>query len=391
MKMNKKRWLAFALALLLVSSLVACGQSSPSSSAQSSEPNSAASNATDSAQTTDALYKIKPGGKVGVSLTSREFQRWVMDGDNLKKTLEEKGFTVDLQYANKEPQKQIDQIENMITTGCEAIIIAAVDAGALSGVLERAREEKVFILNYDILILNSPNIDFYIGYDNVEVGRMQGRFIEEKLSLKDGKGPFNIEVFAGGLDEQNAYYIYDGAMEILKPYFDNGQLVVPSGQVDIQTVTIQNWNSEKALARMDNLITSYYADGKSLDAVLTPSDAIGVPVCTSLTNAGFGQGDKPFPVVTANDSTTGAIQSIISGQLSMSVFKDTRILSEKAVGIIDDLANGKMPVPNNTELFDNGSIVIPALVVDCEVVDINNYQRLMIDSGYYTKEELKIK
>lgn len=336
-------------------------------------------------------FKLKPGGKVGVSLTSKSFQRWVMDGDNLKKYLTEKGYQVDLQYANNEPQTQINQIENMITTGCEVLIIAPVDNGALSSVLATAKAANVLVINYDLMILNTPDIDYFVGFDNRKVGVIQANYIIKKLGLDQGKGPFNIELFAGSLDENNSFYYYDGAMATFKPYFDNGKLVVKSGQTNIEKITIPGWAAEKSIARMDNLITTYYSDGTPLDAVHIPADSLAVPACTALKNVGYGEKGKPFPVVTGNDATIGAVMSIINGEMSMSVFKDTRLLAKKAVDIVDAVANRRTLTPDDTSFFDNGKKTLPAFLCDMEALDLGNYKKLVLDSGYYTEEQLKIK
>lgn len=334
-------------------------------------------------------FKLKPGGKVGVSLTSKSFQRWVMDGDNLTKYLQDKGFVVDLQYANLEVQAQINQLENMITTGCEALIIAPVDSGALSSVLAQAKEAGVLVVNYDLMILNTPDIDYFVGFDNRLVGVIQADYIIQKLGLDKGKGPFNIELFAGSLDEKPCYYYYDGSMAQFKPYFDNGMLKVKSGQTEIEKITIPGWAVEKTVARMDNLITAFYSDGAPLHAVLIPTDSIAVPACTALVNVGYGTADKPFPIVTGNDATIGAVQSVLSGEMSMTVFKDTRLLAQKAVDVVDAVANGRALVPDDTTFFENGVKVLPAFLCGMEALDITNYKELAIDSGYYTEDQLR--
>jgi len=390
--MKRKQILTIIIALVMVVSFVACTQPDPQPQGQAPAGQQAtppAANQPPAAeQPDDWPYRLEPGGRVGVALTSREFQRWVMCGDNLSAHLEARGFVPDLQYGEGDAAAQIAQIENMIATGVGAIIVAPVDSGALTDVLARAREAGVFILNYDIVVMNSPDVSFFVGYDNWEVGRMQGRYIEEKLGLAEGNGPFNIEVFAGGLDEAVAYFLFEEAMGVLQPYFDSGQLVVPSGQTDVYTVTIRGWSGALALERMENLLMAHYADGTELHAVLTPSDAIGVPVAQALVNDGFGTADRPFPVVTANDSTIGAIQSIINGHLTMSVFKDTRYLAERAVDIIETVANGSMPIPNNTTDFDNGAIIVPAIAVPSYVVDLSNWEELILGTDFFTREQL---
>lgn len=339
----------------------------------------------------EVQYDIKPGDKVGMSMTDKSEQRWVMDGEKMKECLAEKGFELDLQYAKLEPQTQIAQIENMITTGCKAIIVVPVDSGSLGAVLKKAKEAGVLVINYDLMVLNTPDVDYYIGFDNKQVGKIQAEYIIDRLGLKEGKGPFNIEIFAGSLDEVNAYWYYEEAMKLLQPYIDNGQLVVRSGQTEIEKVTIQGWAPEKTSARMENLVTTYYSNGESLDAVLVPADSIGVPLGNTLKNIGYGTADKPMPIITGNNGNPSAIQSILAGQMSMSIFKDTRNLAQRTADVIEAISKGEELVPDDTTTFDNGVITIPAFLYGMEVIDKDNWKELTIDSGYYTEEQLNIK
>lgn len=336
-------------------------------------------------------FNIKPGDKVGMTMTDKSEQRWVMDGESMKKYLAEKGFELDLQYAKMEPQTQIAQIENMITTGCKAIIVVPVDSGSLGAVLKKAKEAGVLIINYDLMILNTPDIDYYIGFDNKQVGKIQAEYIIDRLGLKDGKGPFNMEIFAGSLDEVNAYWYYEEAMKLLQPYIDQGQLVIRSGQTDIEKVTIQGWAPEKTSARMENLVTTYYSGEETLDVILAPADSIGVPIGNTLKNIGYGAADKPMPIITGNNGNPSAIQSIEAGQMSMSIFKDTRNLGKRTAEVIDAISKGETMTPDDTTTFDNGVITIPAFLYGMEVIDKDNWRELALDSGYYTSEQLNIK
>ena len=343
------------------------------------------------AETTKAFPEVVKGVKVGISLTDKAEQRWVMDGDTMTTELESRGFVVDLQYAALNPATQIAQIENMITTGCKVLVICPVDSGSMGEVLARAKEAGCLVINYDLLILNTADIDYYVGFDNMQVGRIQAQYIVDALGLEEGKGPFNIEIFAGSLDEVNAWWYYEEGMKVLQPYIDKGQLVVKSGQTALEVVTIPGWDEPNAAARMENLITANYSDGSELAAVLSPADGLAVGgVIAGLRSSGYGTSDKPMPIVTGNNANTAAIQAIVEGSLSMTIFKDTRNLARTVADIIETVANGEVPVPNDTETFDTGVKVLDAFLYGMELVDINNW-RLVLDSGYYTPEQLGIK
>ncbi len=325
------------------------------------------------------------GGKIGVAMPTQDLQRWNQDGDNMKKQLEAAGYEVDLQFANNEVALQVSQIENMILGGCKALVIASIDGSALGTVLAQAKEEGIPVIAYDRLIMKSDAVSYYATFDNYKVGTIQGKFIEEKLGLADGKGPFNIELFAGSPDDNNALFFFQGAWDVLKPYIDNGQLVVPSGQTDFNTIAILGWGSEDAQNRMDNLLTAYYSDGKTLDAVLSPNDSLAIGIANSLTNMGF----SPYPILTGQDCDKPNMKNILAGKQSMSIFKDTRTLAAKVVGMVDALMQGTEPEINDTKTYDNGDgKIIPSYLCDPVYADKDNYKELLIDSGYYTEADI---
>lgn len=325
---------------------------------------------------------------IGVSMPTKSLQRWNQDGENMKKSLEAAGFEVVLEYANDKVDQQVTQIENMITKGCKVIVIASIDGTALKGALAAAAKEDIKIIAYDRLILDSPDVDYYATFDNYLVGKIQGEYIEGALGLKDGKGPFNMEAFGGSPDDNNAFYFNRGAMDVLKPYLDNGQLVCVSGQLDMEQIAIQGWKAEGAQARMDNLLTANYSD-KKLDLVLSPNDSLAQGIVASLRAAGYGSADKPFPVLTGQDCDVINVKMLIAGEQSMSIFKDTRTLADQVVKMTTAIMN-KTEVPvNDTSTYDNGVKVVPSYLCAPVFADKNNYEELLVKSGYYTADQLK--
>jgi len=325
---------------------------------------------------------------IGVAMPTQSLQRWNQDGANMKSQLEAKGYKVELQYANNDNNLQIQQIENMITKGCKVLVIASIDGSTLTDVLQKAADNGVKVIAYDRLIKQTENVDYYATFDNFKVGVLQGQYIEEKLGLKEGKGPFNIELFAGSPDDNNATLFNQGAMSILNPYIENGQLVVPSGQMEFTKIAIKDWDSAKAQARMDTLITGNYADGKKLDAVLSPNDSLALGIIASLNGTGYVP-SNPYPIITGQDCDKANVKAMIEGKQSMSIFKDTRTLASKVVEMIDAMQTGKEVPVNDTESYDNGKKVVPTYLCEPVYADANNYKELLIDSGYYTEEDLK--
>lgn len=326
---------------------------------------------------------------VGVAMPTKSLQRWNQDGDNMKKALEAKGYQVELQYAEDDVNTQVSQLENMITKGCKALVVASIDGSALTDVLKKAADQKIKVIAYDRLIMNSPNVDYYATFDNFKVGVIQGQYIEKALGLKDGKGPFNIEMFAGSPDDNNATFFNKGEMSVLQPYIDSGKLVVKSGQTEFTKIAIPGWKSEKAQARMDNLLTANYASGTKLDAVLSPNDSLAIGIIAALKNVGYGSGDKKFPIITGQDCDKPNVVAMINGEQSMSVFKDTRTLADKVVEMVDCIMADKEAPVNDTKTYNNGSKVVPSFLCEPVYADKDTYKKILVDSGYYKEADLK--
>ncbi|KIP21638.1 Multiple sugar-binding periplasmic protein sbpA precursor [Anoxybacillus ayderensis] len=325
-------------------------------------------------------------GFVGISMPTKSSERWINDGENMVKEFEKLGYKTDLQYAEDVVENQVSQIENMITKGVNVLVIAPIDGEALTDVLEKAHKQGIKVISYDRLIKNSKYVDYYATFDNFKVGVLQGSYIEQKLGLKDGKGPFNIELFAGSPDDNNAYFFFDGAMSVLKPYIDSGKLVVRSGQTEFDQVATLRWDGATAQARMDNLLSAHYTNAK-VDAVLSPYDGISIGIISSLKGVGYGSG-KPMPVITGQDAELASVKSIIAGEQTQTVFKDTRELAKKAVEMADAVLKGEKPKVNDTKTYNNGVKVVPSYLLEPVSVDISNYEKVLVDSGYYTKDQL---
>jgi putative multiple sugar transport system substrate-binding protein len=324
--------------------------------------------------------------KVGVSMPTKSLQRWNQDGSNMEAKLKEKGYDVDLQFAENKVEVQVSQIENMITKGAKVIIVGAIDGGALSSVLDEAKSAGVQVIAYDRLIMNTDAVSYYATFDNYGVGKIQGEYIETKLGLKEGKGPYNFEIATGPLDDNNVVFFFKGAMDILQPYIDQGKLVVKSGQKTREQCATPNWDEAKAQERMDNIITSHYTSDK-IDAVLCSNDSVSLGVQSALKSAGYGAG-KAMPIITGQDANISNVKAILAGEQSMSVFKDTRALADQVVKMVEAIVNGKEPEVNDTKTYNNGKKIVPSYLLQPQFVDMSNYKKLLIESGYYKESDL---
>lgn len=339
------------------------------------------------------------GMTVGVAMPTQTSERWIADGEAVKAGLEEAGYQVDLQFANDDIPTQTQQIDQMITNGVDVLVIASIDGTALSSQLDAAGAAGIPVISYDRLIRDNENVDFYVSFDNYLVGVAQGTALLHGLGLveEDGtkaadapKGPLNIEIFAGSPDDNNAGFFFNGAMDTLKPYLEDGTLVIKSGQTKFDQAATLRWSQEAAQKRMEDLLSSTYPDPSELAGVLSPFDGISRGIITALQGVGLGPTIADgLPIVTGQDAEIASIKLIADGVQQSTIFKDTRLLADRAVQVVQDLACGREPEANNTTDYDNGVKVVPSYLLDVVTVYQDNIESTVIESGYWTEDEVK--
>ncbi|MFD3455044.1 substrate-binding domain-containing protein [Streptomyces sp. NPDC058691] len=331
--------------------------------------------------------------KVGIALPTTKQTRWIDDGNNMVKLFKDKGFAPDLQFAEDDVDKQIAQVQKMIDDGDKVLVIGAVDAFGLGEVLQQAHRAGVKVISYDRLLLGTSNVDYYASFNNKKVGQLQAQYIINKLGLEQNPDRhFNLEVFAGDSDDNNATAFFSGAMDTFSDskhnYFKRKQLVIPSGLNRNSQVSTLRWDAEIAGDTMTTRLKKYYASSR-VDAVLAPNDGIARGVIKALKEAGYGTADKPMPVITGQDAEVDSVKEIINGEQSMTVYKDTRKLAERAVDMAEAVLKGEKPEINDTTTYDNGNKVVPAYLITPVSVDKSNYKKALIDSGYIKASALK--
>jgi putative multiple sugar transport system substrate-binding protein len=267
-------------------------------------------------------------------------------------------------------------------------VIAAIDGTTLSDVLQKAADKGVKVISYDRLITKTKNVDYYATFNNFEVGVLQASTLVDGLKLKDGKGPFNIELFGGSPDDTNAFYFYDGAMSVLKPYIDSGKLVVRSKQMGMDKVGTLRWDGAVAQARMDNLLSAYYGKEK-VHAVLSPYDGLSIGILSSLRGVGYGSAGQPWPFVSGQDAEVPSVKSIIKGEQYSTIFKDTRELAKVTVKMVEAVMTGSKPEINDTKTYNNLVKIVPSYLLKPVAVDKTNYKKILVDSGYIAEDKLK--
>ncbi|MFM9327188.1 multiple monosaccharide ABC transporter substrate-binding protein [Paenibacillus mesotrionivorans] len=367
-----RKALVLSIIFAMMFAVAACGSSGGASS--------------EGAGSTKAPADAK-AGFVGISMPTKSSERWVHDGENMVKEFQKIGYKTDLQYGEDVVENQVSQIENMITKGVNVLVIAPIDGESMTDVLKKAHDKNISVIAYDRLIKKSEYVSYYATFDNFKVGVLQASYIEDKLGLKDGKGPFTIELFAGSPDDNNAHFFFDGAMSVLKPYMDSGKLVVKSKQTNFDQVATLRWDGATAQSRMDNLLSKNYSSDK-VSAVLSPYDGISIGIISSLKGVGYGSAGKPMPVITGQDAELASIKSIIAGEQTSTVYKDTRELAKKAVQMADTVLKGGTVEVNDSKTYNNGAKVVPSYLLQPVSVDKSNYEKVLVEGGYYTKEQL---
>jgi putative multiple sugar transport system substrate-binding protein len=328
-------------------------------------------------------------GTIGIAMPTKSSARWIADGDNMVKALEAQGYKTDLQYADNDIPNQLAQIENMITKKEKVLVIAAIDGTTLSNALQKAADAGIKVISYDRLIVGSPNVDYYATFDNFKVGVLQATSLLHGLGVDAGKkGPFNIELFGGSADDNNAFFFYNGAMSVLQPKIDDGTLVVQSKQMGMDKVATLRWDAATAQARMDNILSAYYTK-KHVDGVLSPYDGLSIGIISALKGVGYGSKDLPMPIITGQDCEVPSIKSIIAHEQYSSIFKDTRDLAKVAAGMVDAVLSGKQPEINDTKTYNNKVKVVPSYLLTPVVVDATNWQKALVDTGYYKLDQLQ--
>ncbi len=329
-------------------------------------------------------------GLIGIAMPTKSSARWISDGNSMVEQFKAAGYDTDLQYAEDDIPNQLAQVENMITKGVNVLVIAAIDGTTLSNALANAAAANIKVIAYDRLIRDSGDVDYYATFDNFKVGVQQAETMVDGLKERFGDvKPWNVELFGGSPDDNNAFFFYNGAMSVIQPLIDDGSIVIKSGQMGMDKVGTLRWLAATAQARMDNLLSANYSDGSRVDGVLSPYDGLSRGITASLRAVGYGTDAQPWPIVTGQDAETASVKLIISGEQYSTVFKDTRELAKVTVSMVDALLSGKQPQINDTKTYNNGIKVVPSYLLKPVSVDKTNWKAALIDTGYYKESQVK--
>jgi putative multiple sugar transport system substrate-binding protein len=347
------------------------------------------------------------GGKaplVGIAMPETHVQRWQKDGANLKAAVEKRGFRAEVAYGDADQNQQNRQIQTFLTNKAKVLIVANINDGVAAAISDAARD-KVPVIAYDRLIMNSGDYDYYITFNNYKVGQFQGQGIETALNLKSATAgsPKYITLFAGSPTDNNAKFFFDGAMSVLNPYIKSGVLKVvgpyPETSADsskFQQIATENWQAPIAKNRMENLLN---ADAREvvLDAVLAPNDTLAraiIEACLADVKYAGTSGGK-LPVITGQDAEFASALSIKNGQQYMTVFKDTNKLAEAAVVLAEQIINGNanpsipgavLATGDLASIGNTGKKTVKAYLLEPIIITKNNVN-VPADAGFYSQQE----
>ncbi len=371
----RKKILAGLLVTAMVASMTACGSDPTANNNSSSDKNS------------DSGKK-----KVGISMPTKSLERWNRDGSYLEEQFKKEGYDVEITYSDNDTDQQVNDIQNMISDNVDILVVAAIDGDTLSTVLADAKDQNIPVISYDRLIMNTDAISYYVSFDNYKVGQLQGQYIIDTLKLDGSKKKYNMEVTAGDPADNNATFFYNGAMDTLKKYIDDGTVKIVSKQQDFESVATQQWSTDEALNRMQNILSSYYADGKNqLDIALCSNDSTALGVTQAIESDYAG---KNTPLITGQDGDVANLKNILDGKQAMTVYKAVANEAVVTLKLVKSVLDGNTPDESltkefdcecsyDTDSYDNGTGKIPSYLLTPEVITKDNYKEKLVDTGYY--------
>ncbi|HZU86396.1 MAG TPA: substrate-binding domain-containing protein [Anaerolineaceae bacterium] len=322
--------------------------------------------------------------KVGLSFSDFATERWKNEEVLLRRLLEEKGYEVLSQEANQDVKLQNDQIDNMVSQGVKALIIIAQDGDAIVTSVDKAADAGVKIIAYDRLI-KSPKISAYLSFNNVEVGRQQADGVMKALDIENwdvaGKGPVRLVKLGGSPTDNNAILFRQGQDEIVNKYVDQGKIEVVADQ------WVENWDATNALKLMENILT---AIGNDVDAVVASNDGTALGALQALKAQGL-VGKVP---ISGQDATADGCNSIVKGELTVSILKDIRLLSPLAVDVTDKLLKGTtisdLKMYTMAELTNDPAKTgsVPCIFLAVQQVTKDNVYDLVVKSGFQAYDDV---
>lgn len=333
--------------------------------------------------------------KVAVLLPDEE--EWSRDAEAFESSLEEDGYEPVICYAQGDISRQVLQIRDMLEEQVAAFIIAPVDPYGLPDVLKDVREADIPVFSYEDLIMDTNAVNYYTAYGGRLVGHQIGDEIVKRQELeqaRENKESRTIEFFMGSLDDAQALFVYNGIMEVLQPYLDDGTLVCPSGKISFDDTGLLRWSGSLAANRLEEILDGFYEEGEAPDVICTGFDQAALQIETVLDEYGIHSGTEMWPMITGVGCDAEAVKTIASGRMEFSIFMDPRTTAEECENMVDaylireEDSEAEDPEVNDYESYDNGVKIVGAYLCEAQVIDGDNFE-ILIDNGFYTETEVR--
>jgi putative multiple sugar transport system substrate-binding protein len=305
--------------------------------------------------------------EIWISLPDEGDAHWINAGEDLKMLLQNLGYPVTLSYAQGDAQKQADQMVKAIEEGTDCLIVAAVDSTALYDAAQLAYQNRIPVVAYDRLLMDTEAVCYYVAYDYKAMGAAIAEAIVTKKSLAQAQSEesHTIELFMGSPESSNALLLYQGIMEVLQPYFDSGVLVSKSGRTAFEDTCVIDWDPGSVAMALKSYLMEYYSDDAP-EILCTVSDSFADACIAILEEKGWSY--ENWPVITGMGATEAGTEHLQTGLQAMTVKTDLLALNERCVQTVDDMLTGKTPEVNDTQSCYNHVVIVPAYL--CEFAPI---------------------
>lgn len=334
----------------------------------------------------------EPKGKVGILLPSDETdEKWTADAEILEGELNGDGYDVEICYAGGDTSLQVSQIQEFLAEEVSALIVAPSDPYGLEDVLSEAKEKTIPVFAYDTLIMNTDAVKYYVTFDLRKIGQMIGENIVKAKELDEAREnheSYNIEFLMGSPDESHALFLYNGIMEVLQSYFDDGTLVSQSQKTSFEDTAVMRWSAGTAETKLEEILDGFYQNGEKLDILCTASDEFAYGALGVLEGREILPGSEEMPYITGLGSQAEVIKKVASEEIGFTVFLDRRTLAEDCSKMVLTYLGGEKPEVTDYEQYDNGRKIIGTYTCKGEVIDKDNYE-ILIDNGYYEEDEIQ--
>ena len=328
--------------------------------------------------------------KIGILLPEEKSDiNGSLERTELKNRFEENGYDADICFAKEDVDIQISQIRELLQDeNLKALVISPVDPYALSDVLEEASEQSVPVIDYDKLIMDTDKIKYYVTFDTRSIGNEIAKNIikqEELDKVREDRGCRTIEFLMGSPDDEASLFLFNGIMEGLEEYIEDGTLVCRSGKATFDEAGIMDANTASAMKQLTSVINEFYSVEKTPDIICTASDLFALAAMDILEQKEIYPGDENWPLITGVNADADAVKCIAEGKMGFTVMMDRRDLVEACVTLVNTYLKGEDVEVSNYSQYDNGVKIIGTVTCGGDLVDKDNYQ-ILVDNGFYLAE-----